>query len=511
MGILTKLVEGRNDGEYTSLENPAGWLLDALGVGRTDAGENVNPRTALKFSGVYSCVNVISQTLAQVPFDVYRTDGKKRVVARDRNEHYLLHSEPIPTMTSYQMRMAVSANALLGGNGYAEIIRDRSARVKAIRPIEWHRVSVYESLDEMSLVYKLQRRNGRVDTIDGANMIHVPCLSMDGVAGLSPIEQHRQGIGLALAAEAAGASLMANGMKPSGYLKADKPLKPQEREEIENKLYSKYGGARNVGRTPVFGSNLEWKQLTMSMGDAQYIELRGFQLADIARIYRVPAVLIGLADKTSTYASAEAFFLSFIKFTIVPWVQAIEQEFNRKLFGNSEELYCKLDLNGLLRGDTAARAAMYKALWAIGGLQSNEARAWEDLDPLEGGDRAFVQSGFTPLDRIDEIVDKQATPAQPKQDPQAGGEDHLDVTRSAHTNWLRDVAARVRKWEKKDERKIIDAIIPVFRSLALELKAEIDPELFCKDAARNPLLDLDGGEALFGEETVNKFIQEHLQ
>jgi hypothetical protein len=63
-----------------------------------------------------------------------------------------------------------------------------------------------------------------------------------------------------------------------------------------------------------------------------------------------------------------------------------------------------------MRGDPKTRAEFYKALWAAGGAQSgNEIREWEDLDPIEGGERYFVQQGFMPLDKVDEVLARRAS------------------------------------------------------------------------------------------------------
>jgi HK97 family phage portal protein len=486
MGFLSKALEAR-DGT-TFLSNPAAWLFDAFGGSRTDSGISVSPKNALKYSGVYACINVIAQTLAQVPWDVYQRDGKNKTVAKNRTEHYLLHSEPNPMMSSFTFRMAFAANALLSGNGYIEIIRDGAGRTKYFRPLPWWTVQVYEGLDELSLVYKVTRRNGRQDTLDGSDVIQIPAMAIDGVSGMSPIELHRQGIGLGLAAEAAGAAFFGNGSRPSGYLSVDKPMRKDEREDLERKWFSRFGGARNHGKVPVLSGAIKWNAMQIPPADAQYIETRVFQLGDIARMYRVPAVLIGLADKTSTYSSADAFFLAFIKFTIAPWAVLIEQEFNRKLFPNNDNLYCKLDLNGLLRGDPKSRAELYKVLWSTSSLCSDEIRDWEDLDPIPGGhgSRYFVQQGFAPLDKVDEIIAKQGTqPATtPKQDPQAGGTDSLSAARSMHTAWLSDVAVRVSKWERHDSHRIAEAFAPVFRSFAVRLEASrIDVDEFCSRIA----------------------------
>lgn len=507
MGILSKAIQFR-DGQTTLLSAPAAWLYDAFGAQRTDAGISVTPKNALKYAGVFACVNVLTQTIAQVPWDVYRRDAKKntKTVAKDRTEHYLLHSSPMPTMSSFNFRVAFFANTLLGGNGFIEIVRDGAGRAKYLRPLPWWTVQVWESVDELNLIYKVTRRNGRQDTLDGSDVIHIPCLSLDGVSGLSIIEQHRQGIGLGLAAEAAGAAFFGNGSRLSGFLSVVKPMRKDEREDLERKWFSRFGGSRNHGKVPVLSGDLKWNQMAIPPADAQYIETRTFQLADIARMYRVPAVLIGLADKTSTYSSADAFFLAFIKFTIAPWAQAIEQEFNRKLFPNTDDLYCRLDLNGLLRGDPKARGMFYKDLWSVGALSDNEIRDWEEMDPIEGGDRHFVQQGFMPLDKVDEIIAKQGSqPTKPNQDPQAGGTDSLDATRAAHVAWLEDVLVRISKWERSTAAKRTEALEPVFRSAATALQVHRDPLVWAAEVARRIEVDgfTDAGE--FGAEEIKRF------
>jgi HK97 family phage portal protein len=460
VGLFAKLFEGR--GATTVLSDPADWLWEAFGVVPTDSGLSVSPRSSLQYTAVYGCVNVLAQTIAQVPFEVFRKTGKNKSIASDRTERYLLRTEPNGAMTSSSMRSASMANVLLYGNFYIEIVRDGAARTRALRVLPAETVAAYESLDQDRMIYKITRRNGHIDTLDGSDVIHVPCLSLNGSAGLSPIAQHRQAIGLGLAAEAAGASFFGNGSRPSGFLSSDKAIRPEEREEIERKWFRKFGGSKNSGKVPVLSGGLKWNQLSIPPADAQYIETRNFQAAELARIYRVPAVMIGLADKTATYASAEAFFQSFVQHTILPWAVAIEQEFDRKLFPNTDELYCKLDLNGLMRGDPKSRGIYYKDMFAAGAIQPNEIRDNEGFDPVAGGDRNFVQQGFMPLDKVDEVLAQQGS--QPKA-PQQNPNDNQDQNRAAHVAWMQDVLDRVNKWEKKDQARIAEAMAPVFRSL----------------------------------------------
>jgi HK97 family phage portal protein len=485
----------------TSLADPAEWVKEAFGIAHTDTGISVSPLSSLRSTAVYACVNILSQSVAQVPWDVYRKSGKTRAIAKDRAEHYLLHSEPIGTMSSYQYRIALMSNALLYGSGFSEIVRDGANRVKALRPLPAWNVQIYESLDQMSLVYQVTRFDGTVETLDGSDVIHIPCLSLDGISGLSPISQHRQAVALDLAAEGAGAAYFGNGSRPSGYLYSDTNISKQDRDDLEERWHQKYGGVRNTGKVPVLGGGLKWQQLGMTNKDSQYIEARGFQVAEIARIFRVPLIMLGLSEQAGK--ASEEFFLNFVKLVMAPWVVAIEQEFNRKLFPNTDDIYCKLDLNGLLRGDAAARGALYKDLWSIGAISSNEARDWEELDAIDGGDRHFVQQGFMPLDKVDEVLLKQNAPVEK---PAEGTNDKPSVSpaRSAHLAWLKDAVTRVRSWKSVIPEHAAKAIEPALRSLAtVEGKPLADD--FCVRAAN----ELGSGVSEdYAETLMQRFLEE---
>jgi HK97 family phage portal protein len=459
VGIFVDAIELRSlslENPATSLSDPAAWLFEAFGAAPTDAGVVVSPQSALKYTAVWACVQAIAQDTAQVPWDVYRLNGKRTDVASDRSEHYLLHCEPNGKMTSYGFRVALLTNMLLYGAGFAELVRDGAGRVKAIRHLPSWNVRVFEHLTEDRLVYEVTRNNGVRDVLDGSDVIHVPCISLDGMAGLSPISQHREAIALGLSAERMGAAFFGNSARPSGYLSCDATsiLKKEQRQEVAEAWRISYSGSENTGKIPVLTGGMKWNPLSIPPNDAQFLETRDFQVLDMARMYNVPAVRIGVHEKASSYASVEQFLLSYSKFTMMPHYQNIEQEFNRKLFPNTTDLYCKLDARGLMRGDSAARASFYKSMFEVGAFSSNDILAFEDMNPVEGGDRHFVQQNLMPVDKVDEVLSKKA--AQQPSDKQA---------RSAHVSWLRDVAGRVAKWEKRDSAKVVDALVPVFESL----------------------------------------------
>ena len=417
MGLIARIAEFRNSPEdpRTPLSAPAAWLYEALGATPGDAGVTVNATTAMKYTAVYGCINILAQGIASLPWDVYKKDGKNRVIAEERNEHYLLHAEPNVEMTSYGFRLAMMTSILMRGNFFGEIQRDRANRIIGIYPIPADAVKVKRGKNRGELWYEVSYETGP-RMVERTDMVHVPCLSLDGTEGLSPIEQAKQSIGLGIAAEKMGAGLFANGARPSGLLSSDLPLTKEQREDSKKAWQEAQGGVRNAGKTAVLSGGWKWTAMSINPDEAQFLETRQFQVADIARIFRVPGVLLGLDDKTSTYASAEQFFLSFVVHTLTPWMTAIEQEFNRKLFPGKTDIYCKLDARGMMRGDAAGRAAFYKTLVELGAFSPNDVLHLEDMNPVEGGDIHLVPMNMQTLDNA---AKPPEPPPDPNQDPAA--------------------------------------------------------------------------------------------
>jgi len=246
--------------------------------------------------------------------------------------------------------------------------------------------------------YYYQPNNGPGRNIDAQHMFHVCGFSSDGITGVNPVRLHREAIGLSMATEEHGARLFSNGAKMGGILKH-----PQRFKDVETgkRLAASFDAATSGGnahKTVVLEEGMDWQQISMNSEDAQFLQTRQYQVEDIARIFRVPPVLIGYSDKASTYASAEQFFLSFVTYTITPWLVRWEQAIQRDLINTGEQLthFAEFAVNGLLRGDSAARAAFYQSLFNMGSINPNEIRSFENMNPIEGG-----ETYYRPLNMVD--------------------------------------------------------------------------------------------------------------
>lgn len=357
------------------------------------SGVLVNPDTALRVSAVYSAVNTIAETIACMPRGLYKETERGKEKPKRHSLNKLYDSEPNDFQTWFQFMHSLVACALLRGNGYAYIRRDEAYRpvgLEFLAPGEC--MPMYQSTGlNKSLYYYVF---GTV--VPKRDIIHIPDLASDGIIGKSRITLHAESIGIALAAERFGASFYGNGANMSGVLTTDGKLSNDSYNRIRNDWRSRYRGVGNAHETVILEQGLKYERISIVPEDAQFIETRKFQVEDIARIFRVPPHK--LADLSrSTNNNIEHQSIEFVTDTIVPWVERIEQEFDRKLLFESEkgQYWTEHDVSYLLRGDSKARAELIQAMFNTGAISPDEIRTENGLNKLGGPHaKTYLQAGF---------------------------------------------------------------------------------------------------------------------
>lgn len=352
----------------------------------TDAGTAVSEYNAPTIPAVYACVGLISDAIAQLPIHVYSIDenGDRK---RERNHpiERLLNSAPNPRMTAFAYRKTLLNHVLLWGNGYSEVQRKGSGKPQGLWLALPDRTA--PQLEQSGeLLYKTTIDNEQKE-LEAPDMIHIPAFGFDGVVGYSPVAVARQAMGLAKAQEAFGARFFGNDQKSGGFLKHPGKLSDEARRNLAESM-NRQGGNENQHKMKVLEEGMEFQQVTIAPEDAQFLESRDFQVAEIARIYRVPLHMIQSVSGSTSWGSGLAeMSMGFVRFTLAPWITPIEQEWNNKLLTQGERdrgFFIQHDTSDLLRGDLESRQAYYTAALnpETGWLTREEVRAAEDRDPL---------------------------------------------------------------------------------------------------------------------------------
>jgi len=391
-------------GRKLGLADTAFWA--AWAGGASASGKAVTAQSALTLSAVWSCVRLLAETIATLPFDLYRRQGREAVEATDLELYALLRHQPNADMTSVQFWEVLVACLLLWGNSFAEK-RMSKGRIVAIDLLYPWRMQV-RRLTDGSIEYRYNDIDGTHRVIPEDRMWHIAAFSLDGLLGMSTIRYGANVIGASLAADEASAKIFANGLNVGGVLSTDKILSPAQRTELGDSLSAKFAGAMNSGKTMVLEAGMKYQQVPMNPEDAQLLATRAFNVEEICRWFRVPPWMVGHTEKSSSWGTGiEQQMIAFLSFSLRPWLTRIEQSIRKSLLAPAErpQYFAKFNVEGLLRADSAARAAFYSVMTQNGIYTRDDCRLKENL-PARGGnaDVLTVQSNLLPIDKLGETA-----------------------------------------------------------------------------------------------------------
>lgn len=410
----------------STFRNPSRPWLDFFGGGDTWAGKSVHVDSALQVATFWACVRLLSQTIGTLPFGLYqKTQAGGRDPLPKHPLYVVLHDQPNADQTAAEFWEGITASLCIWGNGYAEKITS-SAGIVGLKPLPAQCVTVFRN-DAGALRYRVSDR-GKTTEFPEEKIFHVRGFGLGGDVGLSPLGFARQTLGAAMAADEAAARTFANGMRPGGFLMYDKTLTQEQRDQAKKTLIDPFVGAENAAKIGILEAGFKWQDVMMKPEDAQLLQTRSFQIEELCRWLGVPPILVGhsSAGMTAWGSGIEQIILGWLQLGLRPYLTRIEQAVKRALItpaDRSKGIYAELNFEGLLRADSAGRAALYSTFAQNGIMSRNEIRSRENLPRMDGGDMLTVQVNLTPINQLG------------KQD--AGAQ----AARTAFMNWLQPETA----------------------------------------------------------------------
>jgi HK97 family phage portal protein len=385
MGFISKLLGRDEKQDEQRAATYRETYLNSMGfqhVGmQSDTGVKVNESVALTASAVWAAVQLIASAVAALPVHVmHRKDGGKD------HEHavaHLLAHEPNEYMTAPVFREALILSTLLWGNGYAAVEKDDLGRPTALLPLP---SNVTRAVRINGQVVYQTTLGGRSYTLRADQVFHIMGMSFDGIMGLPPIQYHAQTVGLSLATAKFASKFFSNAGNLGGILSTP-PMSDEALKKFAADWRTKNVGLDNAMRVGVLPDGYKFTPTATDPEKGQMLATRVFQIREIARIYRVPAHMLGDTEKAS-YASLEVQSAEFYTQCLQPWLVKFEAEANRKLLLEVEKpaLEVKFNMDSQLRATTRERYAAHQTGIQGGFLTINEARAKEGLPPVDGGD-----------------------------------------------------------------------------------------------------------------------------
>lgn len=372
----------------TSLANPSPELIALFGASPSASGIAVTPETAMRCPTVYASVKVLAESVAQLPLHLYRrtADGGKERAA-DHPLAEILNGQANDWTSAFDFRLFMQTALCLHGNAFAFINRT-AGKITELIPIPSPLVTVAVDPVTLEPSYKVTSQGGSQHTYHRSEIFHLKTLGIDPHIGLSPITQARESIGLALAMEDHAARLFSAGARPGGVFKYGKTLGPEALKRLRESFSAAHGGTANAGKTLILEDGMDFAPLQFTSVDLQFLEMRRHQVAEIARVYRIPLHLLQELER-ATHNNAESMGQQFLALTLLPWLEMWESAIRLALLTPDErpEYYAEFLTDDLARADLAARFAAYATAVTNGILNPNEVRAAENRSPYEGGDQ----------------------------------------------------------------------------------------------------------------------------
>lgn len=389
---------------FTGLDDPrlAAFLQSGA---ETASGAVITPSKALFNTAVFRCIDLISGSIGMLPMYLLKKGANGQLEPDEEHPLYdVLYSEPNGWQTAYEFRRLMQANVLNEGNAYAQIVRS-GRRVIGLHPLRPSWV-VPEQKNDLSVIYKVTRKDGRYVELPQSEVFHLRDLTSDGLIGLSRTHLAKEAIGLAMQTEQSAARLFKNGTMVGGALTHPGKLGDEGFENLDASIKEKFSGAENAHKWLILEEGMEAKPFSPSARDSQQVETRNHQIEEIARAFGVPRPLL-MMDDTSWGSGIETLGLFFVKYALAPWFVAWEQAVSRSLLAKDERKTHKADFDEreLLRGSTKDQAEfLAKALGsggARGWMTQNEARDYVGLS----------QSGDAEANSLKNPMTQPASPA----------------------------------------------------------------------------------------------------
>lgn len=416
MGILSKI--------WARFTSPAKYIFGPRRPFWMRGGTVVSEDSAMQVAAFNRGLIYISTQIAKLPWEV--KDASFNVLKGPIAD--LLNLAPNPEMNAFRWRLMMVQQAIIHGNSYAEIERDTLGRVIALWPLESQRMDIMRT-DEGRLVYRYTNPQGGESYLSPKDIFHLPNFhTKDGLVGQGIVGYGREVLGIQIAADSMASGLFHNSGIPSGILTHPGKLSDEAYVRLKDSWGNQHGGTKS-GSTSILEEGMKYEPVNVEPEALQFLQSRQFGILEIARFLGVPPTK--LFDVTAaTYSNVEQANLEIATDTLDSWATNLEMEADVKILNNRYGgRFTDIDLYSIFRGDMKSRSDYFKSMMSIGAMTPNQIRLREGMPAYSEGDNYYIATNnFTPVDRMDEIIDADIKAKEPQPQLPAPANDEPDVT-----------------------------------------------------------------------------------
>lgn len=361
---------------------------------------------------VYRVVGIVAENVSSVVPKVYSRDG----VEQTEHELTKLLTHVNPKDWTWKLLYSTMLNMSIGGETFWQLVRgSRTGRIMEI----WNRRPDRIHIDKGDPMYR-EVKGYRYEASPTAPPVHFETDDIlhfkyehpeDDYRGLPPIQAAREGIIIDIYIHTDRKAFFRNSSRPAAVLETDQELADPTYERLHNEWNDMYKGPARAHKTTILDKGLKVKPMTVPPADAQWLEQQKISWQEIALIFGVPPVLVGMWE-AANYATAVQAKKSFWEETVIPTLKLLSGAMNEFLcprFNGNVHIDWDLSSVEALQEAESEKWMRYDQMLQRGAVTINEVREWLRLgDPVPWGNTYYVPLTMVPIGTVSEEEEPKA-------------------------------------------------------------------------------------------------------
>lgn len=364
-------------------------------------GFDVGVESAETLSPVAAAHRILTGAMGVLPVGLFQKKDGERHPAGDEALDYVLKIRANEDMTPSVANKVQMSQAFWHGTGYQWIVRDQMGKASELIPLPTQGSAIRRDPETGQRWYDFSV-DGMYRTFAPSELLINHFETYDGVHGRGMLAMARETIATDGMSQRFAQKFYQNGARLSGIVEVDTDADPKTRDKVKEE-FRRYA-SQDAFKVAVLDHGMKFTPLGINQSDAQFIESRGFSVAEVSRFSGVPEYM--LQSGKQSYQSNERQGLDFVTNTLMPHIVPKEQELTYKLLPREALLngyYFRINAAALLRGDNESRSRFYEKMIMNSIYCPDDCRAFEEMNPLPGGvgKKFFMTKN---LDTVEHIV-----------------------------------------------------------------------------------------------------------
>lgn len=365
---------------------------------RTPDFVSYSTANALQIPAVARCIKLISGDAGRLPIIVQTKQGASWEDDESSPLLDIFNRAPNPDLSGNEWRSWVFRDLAVSGNHLSLITRTGAGAVDSIQPQAFGSWSVNWNPDRSALGYNV----AGIGAISPSEVLHVRLDGETPFWGVSPLEQHSTVLKTILAQYAAAERTFTSTLGKVA-LKTDDQLSPEAVQRIQEKFAETHGNAKGWESPIVTGGGMEAKVFQNELSRNEYVSSQNFGVADVGRIYGVPASMLYASDQSGlAQGQGQREVYGYIETGLRPLLSRFAAHVALKMLAPDQRIV--FDTRALSRGSYGEAVASLRQAIDAGIISPAEARNALEMSPAPSGsglEEFVISKNYTQQSAVD--------------------------------------------------------------------------------------------------------------